>query len=74
VEERLQKILARAGVASRRASETAIVQGRVTVNGLTVKTLGSKADPARDDIRVDGVRVKAPAASVSLLLRRSGRR
>ena len=68
VEERLQKILARAGVASRRAAETAMVEGRVTVNGETVKELGTKADPARDDIRVDGVRVQAPAAPVYLIL------
>ena len=68
MEERLQKILARAGVASRRASERAIVEGRVTVNGETVKELGSKADPGKDDIRVDGVRVHAPASKVYLLL------
>jgi 23S rRNA pseudouridine2605 synthase len=68
VEERLQKILARAGVASRRAAETAMVEGRVTVNGETVKELGSKADVTRDDIRVDGVRVQAPAAPVYLIL------
>ncbi len=68
MDERLQKILSRAGVASRRAAETAIVDGRVTVNGETVKELGTKADAARDDIRVDGVRVKPPAAPVYLLL------
>jgi 23S rRNA pseudouridine2605 synthase len=68
VDERLQKILSRAGVASRRAAEAAIVQGRVTVNGETVTELGTRADAARDDIRVDGVRVQAPAAPVYLLL------
>jgi 23S rRNA pseudouridine2605 synthase len=68
MEERLQKILARAGVASRRSAETAIVEGRVTVNGETIRELGSRADTARDDIRVDGVRVQAPAARVYLLL------
>src|SRR4051794_12621198 len=56
--ERLQKILSQAGVASRRASEQMMLDGRVTVNGKTVKELGTKADPARDDIRVDGSRVK----------------
>jgi 23S rRNA pseudouridine2605 synthase len=56
--ERLQKILSQAGVASRRASEQLMVDGRVTVNGTTVRELGTKADPARDDIRVDGRRVK----------------
>ena len=45
-----------------------MVEGRVTVNGETVKELGTRADPARDDIRVDGVRVQAPAASVYLIL------
>lgn len=52
--ERLQKILAQAGVASRRHAEEMITQGRVQVNGQTVNVLGSKADPARDHIRVDG--------------------
>jgi 23S rRNA pseudouridine2605 synthase len=56
--ERLQKILSQAGIASRRASEQMMLDGRVTVNGATVRELGSKADPARDDIRVDGSRVK----------------
>ena len=55
--ERLQKILSQAGVASRRASEQLMLQGRVTVNGATIRELGSKADPARDEIRVDGRRV-----------------
>jgi 23S rRNA pseudouridine2605 synthase len=68
MEERLQKILARAGVASRRAAEIAITQGRVSVNGHTVTELGTKADVARDDIRVDGARLQAPAAPVYLLL------
>lgn len=58
MEERLQKVLSRAGVASRRTAETLIVAGRVTVNGETVRELGSKADPSRDDIRVDGRRIK----------------
>jgi len=53
-QERLQKILAAAGVASRRHAEQLIVEGRVQVNGSVVTTLGSKADPARDHIRVDG--------------------
>jgi 23S rRNA pseudouridine2605 synthase len=52
--ERLQKILAQAGVASRRHAEELITQGRVQVNGQTVTVLGSKADPERDHIRVDG--------------------
>jgi 23S rRNA pseudouridine2605 synthase len=56
--ERIQKILSQAGVASRRASEQLMLEGRVTVNGVTVRELGSKADPAHDDIRVDGRRIK----------------
>lgn len=55
---RLQKLLSMAGVASRRASEQLIVEGRVTVNGAVVMTLGAKADPAGDDIRVDGRRLR----------------
>ncbi len=52
--ERLQKILAQAGVASRRHAEELITQGRVQVNGTVVTALGSKADAKRDHIRVDG--------------------
>jgi 23S rRNA pseudouridine2605 synthase len=52
--ERLQKILAAAGVASRRSAEGMIEQGRVQVNGKVVTTLGTKADAGRDHIRVDG--------------------
>jgi 23S rRNA pseudouridine2605 synthase len=53
-QERLQKILASAGIASRRKAEEFIVQGRVQVNGQLVTELGSKADPINDHIRVDG--------------------
>jgi 23S rRNA pseudouridine2605 synthase len=56
--ERLQKILSQAGVASRRASEQLMLDGRVTVNGAVVRELGTRADSARDDIRVDGRRVR----------------
>jgi 23S rRNA pseudouridine2605 synthase len=52
--ERLQKALARAGVASRRAAEQMIVDGRVRVNDAVVKELGTKIDPAKDLVRVDG--------------------
>ena len=56
--ERLQKILSQAGVASRRASEQLMLEGRVTVNGTVVRELGTKADAAADDIRVDGRRLR----------------
>jgi len=68
VEERLQKILARAGFASRRGAEQLMLEGRVTVNGQLVRELGTKADLESDDVRVDGVRVKAPQAPVYLVL------
>jgi 23S rRNA pseudouridine2605 synthase len=58
VQERLQKILSAAGVASRRAAEGLIVQGRVAVNGTPVLDLGSKADPHSDTISVDGKKIK----------------
>lgn len=66
--ERLQKIISAAGLASRRTAETLITQGRVSVNGRTVTALGTKADPIRDDIRVDGRRVKGPERLRYLLL------
>ena len=59
-EERLQKILATAGIASRRKAEGLIVEGRVTVNGKVVDELGSKADPEVDHIKVDGRLIKQP--------------
>jgi len=51
---RLQKVIAHAGIASRRAAEELIVEGRVTVNGQVVRQLGTKVDPARDVVEVDG--------------------
>ena len=51
--ERLQKIISAAGVASRRAAEDIILEGRVRVNGKVVSELGSKADPGKDHIKVD---------------------
>lgn len=59
MEERLQKILSAAGACSRRAAESYILAGRVTVNGETAQ-LGQKADPAHDVIALDGVRIGAP--------------
>lgn len=65
---RLQKILSQAGVSSRRAAEKLMAEGRVSVNGKTIFELGTKADPAHDDIRVDGRRIKAAARLRYILL------
>lgn len=67
-EDRLQKILSQAGVASRRKAEELIVEGRVTVNGATITELGSKADLARDHIKVDGRLLRAPKHLVYIAL------
>lgn len=67
-EERLQKILATAGVASRRKAEVLITEGRVTVNGKIVSELGSKADPDTDHIKVDGKLIKQPEHFIYLAL------
>lgn len=56
--ERLQKIMAAAGIGSRRKCEELITAGRVQINGKVVNTLGAKADPARDRIVVDGKPLK----------------
>ena len=65
---RLQKILSQAGIASRRAAEKLIEEGRVSVNGHTIREMGVKADPAVDDIRVDGRRLRAPERHRYILL------
>jgi 23S rRNA pseudouridine2605 synthase len=65
---RLQKILSQAGVSSRRAAEKLMAEGRVSVNGKTIFELGTKADPATDDIRVDGRRIKAAERQRYILL------
>lgn len=66
--ERLQKIIAAAGIASRRKAEELIAQGRVSVNGHTVTELGSKADLATDHIKVDGKLLRGAERHVYLLL------
>ena len=68
MEERLQKIIARAGIASRRHAEEMITSGLVTVNGTTVTELGSKADESRDHIKVAGKLLQPRKALVYLLL------
>ncbi len=66
--ERLQKILASAGIASRRKAEELITGGRISVNGETITTLGSKADLEVDDIRVDGTRIQGPQQHLYIML------
>ncbi len=66
--ERLQKILAASGVASRRAAEELILEGRVTVNGRVVTELGTKADPAVDHVKVDGKRLRSAPALRYILM------
>jgi 23S rRNA pseudouridine2605 synthase len=67
-EERLQKILSQAGVSSRRKAEQLMLEGRVTVNGEVISTLGSKADLERDHVKVDGKLLHAPKHSVYIAL------
>jgi len=64
----LQKALAQAGVASRRASEELIAAGRVEVNGKVVTEQGMRVDPERDTIRVDGSRIPPPRRHLYLVL------
>jgi 23S rRNA pseudouridine2605 synthase len=65
---RLQVILARAGIASRRAAEALVREGSVTVNGAVVRELGTKADPQKDEIAVRGQPLGAPPDKVYVLL------
>jgi len=66
--QRLQKILAHAGLASRREAEQWIVKGRVAVNGAVVRELGVRADPKKDSIKVDGKRITLAGAPRYLAL------
>lgn len=72
MEERLQKILSRCGIASRRKAEEMILQGRVTVNGV-VATLGMKADLARDYIKVDGKLIRGKEPNVYIMFNKPRR-
>ncbi|MDY5152420.1 S4 domain-containing protein, partial [Actinotignum urinale] len=65
---RLQKVLAQAGVASRRASEEMIAEGRVEVNGEIVLRQGLRVDPDKDEIRVDGSRIPTARRHVYVVL------
>jgi len=66
--ERLNKVLARAGLASRRAADRLIAEGRVTVNGRVVRELGTHVDPRRDAIKVDGRRLPAAPERYSYVM------
>ncbi|MBF4592866.1 pseudouridine synthase [Curtobacterium flaccumfaciens] len=66
--ERLQKVIAAAGVASRRVAENLIVEGRVTVNGEVVDALGRRVDPEKDAISVDGVPVQIDSSRRYIVL------
>ena len=68
MQERLQKILAHAGIASRRHAEAMITNGRVSVNGHIVTELGSKADAEEDVIKVDGKKLRPPQRHIYILL------
>lgn len=72
MEERLQKVLAKAGVASRRHSEAVIVAGRVQVNGQIVNQLGVKVNPETDQITVDGRPLARSEGNVYVLLNKPG--
>ena len=67
-EIRLQKVIARSGVTSRRNAETLMKQGRVTVNGKTVTTMGTRVDPKRDHIKVNGRHLKPPPPDIFLMV------
>jgi 23S rRNA pseudouridine2605 synthase len=66
--ERIQKILAKAGIASRREAERMVMEGRVMVNGKVIDALGSKVDPLKDHIKVDGKRITLFEPKIALLL------
>ena len=68
MKERLQKIIAQAGIASRRAAEKMILDGRVSINGTVVSVLGTKADLEKDEIRVEGRLISTETTKVYLML------
>src|SRR4030042_404671 len=68
MKERLQKIISAAGITSRRHAEKLIIAGRVSVNGIIVKELGTKADAAKDVIRVEGNVISAEKTNFYIAL------
>ena len=68
MQERLQKIIANAGVASRRKAEELILEGNVTINGEVVRELGTKADPEKDAIKVSGKLIHKPQRKTYVVL------
>lgn len=68
MEQRLQKVIADAGVASRRKAEELIVDGRVRVDGRTIRTLGSKVDPEKSEVEVDGEVITRKKSKIYLAL------
>ena len=68
MKQRLQKVLSRAGIASRRSAETLILEGRVQVNGSVVTQLGTLADPVTQEVRVDGTQVRLRSEHCYILL------
>jgi 23S rRNA pseudouridine2605 synthase len=72
MEERLHKIIARAGITSRRNAEKLVAGGLVTVNGRTITELGAKADPARDHIKVNGKLLRFAPERVHVMVHKPG--
>lgn len=68
MEERLQKIIAAAGIASRRKAEELILAGQVSVNGKTVRELGTKADPEKDHVKVSGKLITSAKAAEKIYI------
>jgi len=68
MDERIQKIIAKAGLASRRAAEKMITDGRVSVNNVVVRQLGARADSQKDDIRIDGCLISCDQEKIYLAL------
>ena len=65
---RLQKVISRSGTASRRQAEQMIREGQVTVNGKTIRELGTKVNPLKDRVEIDGVRIRPIEKPVTILL------